>query len=379
MNNTYLLKLEEKIKAQEETIANFKKEQKASITLFKNQAKTIENLQSSNQNLIAGQERLTQANSQLKDQAKIKDKSLKDLQKENKSLTKQLEQQTDETILQKERNQELTSYKQKVKDLTSTNTSLIEKYSQLEKDYQNLNKSLSQAKEELISQQEKNQVLEEKLLEAQNQAKEANSPPPIEIWEQEKEELLTTFEKTRNEQALEIAELEKENTQLDQDLNKAVDLLESKDKTIEELQKALETLKSHNQEPSETKEIKTFLCSECNQSKPQTELSRIFGSFSFCLVCSKKARKEAQKEKEAKPPVEEFICHLCEKPKTEIPTLMKLDSTLTEYLICQECRPQAKEFNEADLITDDLWIKYPYSSASEILELEFGIKKNHGR
>ena len=43
--------------------------------------------------------------------------------------------------------------------------------------------------------------------------------------------------------------------------------------------------------------------------------------------------------------------------------------------MCQECRPLAKEFNEADLITDDLWEKYPYSSASEILELEFGIVK----
>ena len=152
-----------------------------------------------------------------------------------------------------------------------------------------------------------------------------------------------------------------------------MDLLESKDKTIAELNKAIETLKTYNQEPSETKEIKTFLCSECNQTKPQTELSRIFGSFSFCLNCSKKARKEAQKEKETKAQVEEFICHLCEKPKTEIPILMKLDSTLTEYLVCQECKPHAKEFNEADLITDDLWEKYPYSSASEILEKEFGI------
>ena len=55
---------------------------------------------------------------------------------------------------------------------------------------------------------------------------------------------------------------------------------------------------------------------------------------------------------------------------------MKLDKTLAEYLICSTCRPQAKEFNEADLITDDLWSKYPYSSASEILELEFGIVRN---
>src|SRR5436305_1438038 len=131
-------------------------------------------------------------------------------------------------------------------------------------------------------------------------------------------------------------------------------------KKVKELEQNITTLKTQvknqqniNPEPQPT-EIKTFLCSECNQTKPQTELSRVFGSFSFCLNCSKKARKEAQKEKETKAQVEEFICHLCEKPKTEIPTLMKLDSTLTEYLVCPECRPQAKEFNETDLITDEL-------------------------
>src|SRR5436190_5719135 len=116
----------------------------------------------------------------------------------------------------------------------------------------------------------------------------------------------------------------------------------------QDLTKTIETLKNPA-EPTEnikSEEIKTFLCSECNQTKPQTELSRVFGSFSFCLDCSKKARKEAQKEKETKPQIEEFICHLCEKPKTEIPTKMKLDSTLAEYSVCQECRPTAKEFNE---------------------------------
>jgi transcription elongation factor Elf1 len=151
----------------------------------------------------------------------------------------------------------------------------------------------------------------------------------------------------------EIETLEKENDQLDQDLNKAVDLLEEKDKTIAKLNKTLAEMKTHNQEPMENKE-KTFTCSECKQEKPQSELSRIFGSFSFCLDCSKKARKEAGKQKEIKPQPEEFTCHLCEKPKSEVPTKMKLDSTLTEYLVCQECRPLAKEFNEADLITDDL-------------------------
>jgi DNA repair exonuclease SbcCD ATPase subunit len=374
MNNTYLLKLETKIKAQEETIANFKKEQNASITLFKDQAKTIENLQNSNKNLIANQEKLTQANSQLKDQAKIKDQNLKNLQKENKSLTKQLEQQIDEIILTKERNKELTTYKQKYQQTQEQNTSLIEKYNQLEKDYQNLSKTLTSKDKKLTSYQEKNQVLEEKISELENQEP---SPYVNETWETEKEEILKQAEQARNEQALEIAELEKENTQLDTDLNNAVDLLEEKDKTIAELNKTLAKMK--NQEPTENKPepLKTFLCSECNQTKPQDQLSRVFGSYSFCLDCSKKARKEAQKEKEAKPQPLDFTCHLCEKPKTEIPVRMKLDETLQPYSVCQECKPLAKEFNEADLITDDLWEKYPYSSASEILEKEFGIKKNH--
>ena len=172
-------------------------------------------------------------------------------------------------------------------------------------------------------------------------------------FEKEKEQILKQAEQARNEQASEIEKLETENTQLDQDLNKAVDLLESKDKTIAELNKAIETLKTPSLEPSESKEIKTFLCSECSQTKPQEELSRQFGKYSFCLECSKKARQTATQQK-SKPQPQEFICHLCEKPKTEIPTLMKLDSTLTEYSVCQACRPTAKEFNEADLITDDL-------------------------
>ena len=128
---------------------------------------------------------------------------------------------------------------------------------------------------------------------------------------------------------------------------------------LKELQQKNQELKTiadlqNQSEPTENKpEVKTFLCSECNQTKPQDQLSRVFGSYSFCLECSKKARQTATQQK-TKPQPLDFTCHLCEKPKTEIPTLMKLDSTLTEYSVCQACRPTAKEFNEADLITDDL-------------------------
>jgi hypothetical protein len=120
-------------------------------------------------------------------------------------------------------------------------------------------------------------------------------------------------------------------------------------KTLADLKNQVKTTIN---EPIERKETKTFTCAECNQAKSQEELSRVFGSFSFCLECSKQARLTANQQK--KPPIEEFICHLCSRGKKEVPVKMKLDSTLQEYLICQECKPLAKEFNEADLITDDL-------------------------
>jgi len=163
----------------------------------------------------------------------------------------------------------------------------------------------------------------------------------------------TEAEKVLNQQKKTIAELQAKNSELT--------------KTIQELQNTAKTTAENKPEP-----IKTFTCADCNQAKPHSELSRIFGNFSFCLDCSKKARHQAQEQK-SKPQPLEFICHLCNKPKTEIPFKMKLDSTLQEYLVCLECKPLAKEFNEADLITDELWEKYPYSSASEILEKEFGI------
>jgi len=130
---------------------------------------------------------------------------------------------------------------------------------------------------------------------------------------------------------------------------------------------------NNSPEPINPEPVKTFTCAECNQAKSQQELSRVFGNFSFCLDCSKKARQTASQQKETKPQPLDFTCHLCNKPKTEIPVKMKLDSTLQEYQVCLECKLLAKEFNEADLITDELWEKYPYSSASEILEKEFGI------
>jgi hypothetical protein len=124
-------------------------------------------------------------------------------------------------------------------------------------------------------------------------------------------------------------------------------------KTITDLQNQAKTKENIKQQSNEPQETKTFTCSDCNQAKPTTELSRVFGSFSFCLNCSKKARQTATQQKQKPNPVD-FICHLCEQSKNEIPNLIKLDQTLTEYLICSNCKPTAKEFNEAELITDEL-------------------------
>ncbi|CAI2191537.1 5892_t:CDS:10, partial [Funneliformis geosporum] len=179
-------------------------------------------------------------------------------------------------------------------------------------------------------------------------------------------------------------EIKKADEQKKQELAEQVKKLEGKIQTLiklageekAEYEKTIETLKkpTKNQAEIKPKETKIFLCSDCQQTKPQNELSRQFGKFSFCLACSKKARVQAQQEK-TKPQPSDFICHTCQQTKTEIPNKMKLDFTLQVYLICSLCRPNLKEFNEADLITDDLWAKYPYSSAAEILAKEFGIKK----
>jgi hypothetical protein len=175
--------------------------------------------------------------------------------------------------------------------------------------------------------------------------------------------------------------LQNQITSLKKQLQLYKDFRESDVRIKEKLQQEITNLKqtiidlknpvnpTENIQPQETK---TFLCSNCQQTKPHHELSRKFGEFSFCLECSKQARKQAQQEK-TEPT--NFLCHSCQQTCQGIPVKMKLDETLTEYLICSTCKPTLKEFNEADLITDDLWEKYPYSSASEILEKEFNIKK----
>src|SRR4051794_22992125 len=52
------------------------------------------------------------------------------------------------------------------------------------------------------------------------------------------------------------------------------------DKTITDLQNQAKTKENIKQESTEPTETKTFLCSDCQQTKPQSELSRVFGNFS---------------------------------------------------------------------------------------------------
>jgi hypothetical protein len=171
---------------------------------------------------------------------------------------------------------------------------------------------------------------------------------------------LWALTKDKEQQKQEIADLKLSRNKSEQkiiDLQQNIKDLASKNqelnKTISELKNQVKTKENTKQTLNEPQETKTFTCAECNQAKTQDQLSRVFNNFSFCLSCSKKARQQAQQEKQKPNPVD-FICHLCEQNKTEIPNLIKLDKTLTDYLICSSCKPTAKEFNEADLITDDL-------------------------
>jgi transcription elongation factor Elf1 len=166
--------------------------------------------------------------------------------------------------------------------------------------------------------------------------------------------------------------LEKEKLQKIYNLKK---ILKACSLPLEELKKTKSSQEKPVKPTKETPQT-TFTCSDCNQTKPSKELSRQFANHSFCRSCSVKARKAAEKEKSPPEPKPiQFTCHSCEKNQEGTQTKMKLDQTLQEYPICSQCRPNVKEFNEADLITDELWAKYPYSSASEILEKEFGIAR----
>jgi hypothetical protein len=219
---------------------------------------------------------------------------------------------------------------------------------------------------------------------AKKQSKKLSFTPPMstsksdEGYESDEQKLTATpLPNSQKDLQAQITSL-KNQLQLYKDFQQAdLKIKEQYKQEITECKKTIAELKSQAKSTREPQPqaTKTFLCSSCQQTKPNQELSRVFGDCSFCLTCSKKARKQAQQEKQPSPQPEEFTCHSCQQTYQTTPNKMKLDSTLQTYLICSPCRPTLKEFNEADLITDDLWVKYPYSSASEILEKEFNIKK----
>src|SRR5436190_5952354 len=101
----------------------------------------------------------------------------------------------------------------------------------------------------------------------------------------------------------------KKQLQVYQDFNEAdLKIKEKYKQEIAECKKTIAELKSQAKSPGEPQpeEVKTFLCSDCNQQKSHSELSRVFGNCFFCLECSKKARKQAQQEK-SEP--QHFTCH----------------------------------------------------------------------
>jgi hypothetical protein len=145
--------------------------------------------------------------------------------------------------------------------------------------------------------------------------------------------------------------------------------LDSAELTIKDLTRENKSLRENiSQLESQSKitgeiqpEIKTFFCSDCQQNQPQSELSRQFNNFSFCRTCSQKARRTAQEKPSSEPKPQLFTCVACEKEKTEMPNYMKVDISYKthlikgkEYPVCASCSIHVKEFNEADLITDEL-------------------------
>jgi hypothetical protein len=129
--------------------------------------------------------------------------------------------------------------------------------------------------------------------------------------------------------------------------------LQNQAQTIEAMEKQTKTKENIKQEPKEPQETKTFLCSECKQTKPQSELSRVFDSFSFCLNCSKKARQTAKQKQKPNPEPQPFTCVVCDEPKQAVPIYKKVDISYKTHLVkgqaypvCASCSTYVKEYNE---------------------------------
>ncbi len=200
------------------------------------------------------------------------------------------------------------------------------------------NLQLAQAKVSLLEEQVKKQKplkTESELLKEKNKQ--------IEIIAKENEKNLQKANKATellNKQSLSI--------------KNAAQLIKQQQQKIAEQDKTIADMK--NQAKTTVKdpiENKTFTCSECSQTKSQDQLSRVFGSCSFCLACSKKARQAAQEQKEVKPQPIDFTCVVCDQEKQAIPTYKKVDIPYKTHLIkgqaypvCSTCATYVKEYNE---------------------------------
>src|SRR4051812_33412924 len=131
-------------------------------------------------------------------------------------------------------------------------------------------------------------------------------------------------EKQKHELAEKVKVLETKLSETQEKLKTIIQLASQEKEEFKQKIKELQSqaLQANSTENPVKEPLKTFLCSDCQQTQPTAQISRIFGQLTFCLTCSKKARQQAQTQKTLK-----FTCHTCQKEKQEIPAKMKLDKS----------------------------------------------------
>src|ERR1044072_1668883 len=173
------------------------------------------------------------------------------------------------------------------------------------------NLQLAQAKISLL--EEQNQSLKKPSKDQKELLKEKNKQ--IEIIAKENEQNLQKANKAtellnkQSESIRKAKEVIKELQSKITEQEQTIETMKNKAKTTAHANDTNNKLEINEPKDMNMRQTKTFLCSECNQAKPHSELSRAFNSFSFCLDCSKKARHQAQEQK-TKPQLD-FTCHLC--------------------------------------------------------------------
>ena len=203
----------------------------------------------------------------------------------------------------------------------------------------------------------------EKALQETNQ-KIRDQEQTIQELETEKEEIISQAEQTRNEQADIIIKLEEQlagtidnllseqlqeqNREHKQKISKLEGKIKEQEKTIEELKN-----KPENTDNSQ-REQKLFTCHTCQRTLSY-KLIRLVDKKNnqICRDCANSMLQTANQQTGEKIVLQKKV-----EPQEAITN-----------------NPEISQKNEYDLLTPELWDKYPYSEADEILELEFGIKK----